>query len=132
MRKSCFAILILGLLFTTFTVFGDTKKLLTSALEPWNPKEILLEGDRLTVITRERRMTDQVLRPLISTGVCMPVFTDAPNSYLSEIKEISVLNTFGRQGYVFSGGRSECQEIGNLPMSDTEMYILSRTRMHTN
>ena len=74
-------------------------------------------------------MTDEVLRPLISTGGCMRVFTGAPDSYLSEIE---VLNTFGRQGYVFSGGRSECQEIGSLPMSDTEMYILSRTRMHTN
>lgn len=132
MRTFSLVVLIFGLLLTASAAMGDTKKLLTSALDSWNPEEILLEGHRLTVITRERRMTDQVLRPIISTGICMPVFTGAPDSYLSEVEEIAVLNTFGRQGYVFSGGRSECQEIGSLPMSDTEMYILSRTRMHTN
>ena len=112
--------------------FSDTGKRLTKALDPWEPQEIRLEGDTLTIITQERRMTDQVLRPLISTGVCMPVFTGAPDSYLAGIQEIAVLNMFGRQGYVFSGGRKECQEIGSLPMNDLEMYILSRTRMHTN
>lgn len=132
MRTFSLAVLIFSLLLTASTAMGDTKKLLTSALDSWNPEEILLEGHRLTVITRERRMTDQVLRSIISTGICMPVFTGAPDSYLSEVEEIAVLNTFGRQGYVFSGGRAECQEIGSLPMSDTEIYILSRTRMHTN
>ena len=102
------------------------------ALDPWDPQEIRLTGNQLTVITRERRMTDQVLRPLISTGVCMPVFTGAPDSYLSGIDEIAVLNIHGRQGYIFSGGRPECQEIGGLPMNDLEKYILSRTRIHTN
>ncbi|BCB62967.1 hypothetical protein HaloA020_36680 (plasmid) [Halomonas sp. A020] len=124
--------LILGSLAIASAANGDDKERLISALEPWNPEEIILEGEQLIVITRERRMTDEVLRPLISTGICMPVFTGAPDSYLAGVEEIAVLNTFGRQGYIFSGGRSECEEIGNLPMSDTEMFILSRTRMHTN
>ena len=136
MRKQVAGVGLIGLLLAAWPLIlvanADTQERLRVALDPWNPQEIRLEGDRLTVITRESRMTDQVLRPLISTGVCMPVFTGAPDSYLAEIEEIAVLNTFGRQGYVFSGGRPECQEIGGLPMNDLEMYILSRTRMHTN
>tara|TARA_R110001599_G_scaffold107820_1_gene270572 strand:+ start:47 stop:457 length:411 start_codon:yes stop_codon:yes gene_type:complete len=136
MRNLVTGSIIIGLLLVGWQIAAvadsDTQERLQVALDPWNPHEIRLTGNQLTVITRERRMTDQVLRPLISTGVCMPVFTGAPDSYLSGIDEIAVLNIHGRQGYIFSGGRSECQEIGGLPMNDLEMYILSRTRMHTN
>lgn len=136
MRNPVAGSIIIGLLLVGWQIAAvadsDTQERLQVALDPWNPHEIRLTGNQLTIITRERRMTDQILRPLISTGVCMPVFTGAPDSYLSGIDEIAVLNIHGRQGYIFSGGRSECQEIGGLPMNDLEMYILSRTRMHTN
>ncbi|MGP9768785.1 hypothetical protein ACT3UM_23980 [Halomonas sp. AOP13-D3-9] len=135
MRNTVAVSITIGLLLVawqTAVADSDTQERLQVALDPWNPQEIRLTGNQLTVITRERRMTDQVLRPLISMGVCMPVFTGAPDSYLSGIDEIAVLNIHGRQGYIFSGGRTECQAIGGLPMNDLEMYILSRTRMHTN
>jgi len=136
MHKQVAWLVLMGLLLAVWPLSSvadaDTQERLRVALDPWNPQEIRLEGDRLTVITRERRITDQVFRSLLSTGVCMPVFMGDSASYLSGIEEIAVLNTFGRQGYVFSGGRSECQEIGGLPMNDLEMYVLSRTRMHQN
>lgn len=136
MRKPVPEVGLTGLLLAIWSMTSladaDTQERLRVALDPWNPKEIRIESDRLTVITRERRVTDQVLRPIISTGICMPVFTGAPDSYLVGIEEISVLNNAGRQGYVFSGGNSECKEIGALPMNDLETYILSRTRMYTN
>lgn len=54
-----------------------------------------------------------------------------PNS-LDGVSEIRILNHFGRQGYVFEGGKAECDEINNMPINQTEIHILGLTHMHTN
>lgn len=102
----------------------------SESLEMWEPKEVRVDGESLIIISKERRITDQIYRAMIVSGLCMGTIP-RPNS-LDGISEIKVLNQFGRQGYVFEGGMEECEEINNMPGNETEMYVLGRTHMHTN
>ncbi|MBG13796.1 MAG: hypothetical protein CL553_11850 [Alcanivorax sp.] len=102
----------------------------TQSLEMWEPKEVRVDGDSLIIISKERRITDQIYRAMIVSGLCMGTIS-RPSS-LDGISEIQVLNQFGRQGYVFEGGKGECEKINNMPANKTEMYVLGQTHMHTN
>lgn len=96
----------------------------------WDPIEIRVEDESLTIISKERRVTDQLYRAMIVSGLCMGTIL-SPSS-LDGVSEVKILNQFGRQGYVFQGGKKECEEVNNMPANKTEMYILGLTRMHTN
>lgn len=100
------------------------------SLEMWEPNDVRVNGESLTIISKERRITDQIYRAMIVSGLCMGTIPH-PRS-LDGIAEIRILNQFGRQGYVFEGGKKECEEINDMPASETEMYVLARTHMHTN
>lgn len=100
------------------------------SLEMWEPNEVRVNGESLTVISKERRITDQVYRAMIVSGLCMGTIP-RPNS-LNGVSEVRILNQFGHQGYVFEGGKQECEEINNMPANKTEIYVLGRTRMYTN
>lgn len=100
------------------------------SLEMWEPNEVRVDGESLTVISKERRVTGQIYRAMIVSGLCMGTIP-RPNS-LDGVSEIRILNQFGRQGYVFEGGKEECEEINNMPANETEIYVLGRTHMHTN
>ena len=102
----------------------------SESLEMWEPKEVRVDGESLIIISKERGLTDQIYRAMIVSGLCMGTIS-RPSS-LEGISEIRVLNQFGRQGYVFEGGKEECEEINNMPSNETEMYVLGRTHMHTN
>lgn len=100
------------------------------SLEMWEPNEVRVDGESLTVISKERRITDQIYRAMIVHGLCMGTIT-RPSS-IDGVSEIRILNQFGRQGYVFRGGKEECEEINNMSANETEIYVLGRTHMHTN
>ena len=100
------------------------------SLEMWQPKEVRVQSGVLSIISKERRITDTIYRAMITAGLCMGSISQ-PKS-LEAISEIRILNQFGRQGYVFEGGNEECSEILNMTGSKTELYVLSRTHMHTN
>ena len=107
------------------TVTKQTEK----SLEMWQPHSITSRNGSLIVLSKERRVTDQIYRAMIG-GICMGTIK-RPAS-LSSVKEIKILNRFGAQGYVFEGGRKQCKKINDMPMSKTKIYILGRTHMHTN
>lgn len=109
---------------------NSTEDHATKSLEMWEPKEVRVDGESLIIVSKERRITDQVYQAMIVSGLCMGTIL-RPSS-LDGISEIKVLNQFGRQGYVFEGGKVECEEINNMPANKTEMYVLGRTHMHTN
>src|SRR5690554_5848408 len=98
------------------------------SLEMWEPNDVRVDGESLTIISKERRITDQIYRAMIVSGLCMGTIP-RPSS-LDRIAEIKILNQFGRQGYVFKGGKQECNEINNISANKTEMYVLGRTHMH--
>jgi len=96
----------------------------------WQPIEISVNNGILSIISKERRVTDTIYNAMIRSGVCMGTIP-FPNS-LKGIKEIRVLNKFGRQGYVFEGGKSECGDLVKMSGSDTDIFILGRTHLHSN
>lgn len=100
------------------------------SLTMWEPNEVRVDGELLTVISKERRITDQIYRAMLVSGLCMGTLS-RPNS-LDGVSEIRILNQFGRQGYVFEGGAEECEEINNMPANEKEIYVLGRTHMYTN
>ena len=128
MRKLAVAlILVLGAPIALASMVEEQAK---QSLEMWEPNEVRVDGESLTVISKERRITDQIYRAMIVSGLCMGTLP-RPNS-LDGVSEIRILNQFGRQGYVFEGGAKECEEINNMPANETEIYVLGRTHMHTN
>jgi len=109
---------------------NSTEDHATQSLEMWETKEVRVDGESLIIISKERRVTDQIYRAMIVSGLCMGTIP-RPSS-LDGISEIQVLNQFGRQGYVFEGGKAECEKINKMPANKTEMYVLGRTHMYTN
>lgn len=99
------------------------------SLEMWEPSSVAYEDGSLIILAKERRVTDQIYQAMIS-GICMGMIS-RPDS-LSGVTEIKMLNRFGRQGYVFEGGESDCKELNEMPMNQTEIHILGMTHMHTN
>ena len=119
-----------------FAVFGFAHAAAASvsnevqkSLELWQPKAVQLNGTSLVVISKERRVTDQIYRAMVG-GICMGVLS-RPSS-LNGVAEIRILNSAGRQGFVFEGGRSECDQINSMPIGDTKLHILGITHMHSN
>lgn len=112
------------------TLASTVEEQAKQSLEMWEPNEVRVEGESLTVISKERRVTDQIYRAMIVSGLCMGTLP-RPNS-LDGVTEIRILNQFGRQGYVFEGGKEECEEINDMPANETEVYVLGRTHMHMN
>lgn len=115
---------------TSMVAANSTEDHATQSLEMWEPKEVRVDGESLIIISKELRITDQIYRAMIISGLCMGAIP-RPSS-LDGISEIKVLNQFGRKGYVFEGGKRECEEINNMPANKTEMYVLGRTHMYTN
>lgn len=115
---------------TPMALASTAERQIKQSLEVWKPHEVRVAGEFLTVISKEHRITDQIYRAIIVSGLCMGNIT-RPNS-LDGISEIRILNQFGRQGYVFEGGKEECEEINNMPANETEIYVLGRTHMHTH
>lgn len=111
-------------------IAGSQEAQIQKSLEMWQPKAVKLQGAALSVISKERRITDTIYQAMITAGLCMGTIS-RPTS-LDGVSEIRILNKFGRQGYVFEGGDSECAEIVKMPVNKTKIYILGRTHMHTN
>lgn len=109
---------------------GNQEAKIQKSLDMWQPKEVKVQSGILTILSKERRVTDTIYQAMITNGLCMGTLSQ-PGS-LDGISEVRVLNQFGRQGYVFDGGASECGELVELPRDKIEMYVLSRTHMHTN
>lgn len=128
MRK--LAVVLMLVLGAPIALASTVEEQAKQSLEMWEPNEVRVDGGSLKVISKERRITDQIYRAMIVSGLCMGTIP-RPNS-LDGVSEIRVLNQFGRQGYVFEGGKEECEEINNMPANETEIYVLGRTHMHTN
>lgn len=116
-------------LLSSATIASSVEAEAKQSLKLWEPISVQKQEEELTVISKERRVTDQIYRAMIG-GLCMGTIP-RPNS-LDGISEIRILNQFGRQGYVFEGGKAECAEINNMPIKKTKIHILGLTQMHTN
>lgn len=115
---------------TTARADVDTSAKVAKSLEQWNPIKIGASDGVVTVVTKERRVTKEIYLAMVGTGLCFGLFIN-PNS-LDGVKEVRFLNQFERQGYVFMGGKAECEQMESIPLSRRELFVLGFTRMHTN
>ena len=79
------------------------------ALELWNPSSVDLNSSgNLVIVLPQRRITATIFRAVMTAGIC-GAGVIAHRSRFPGVRQISVLNQFGAQGYVFEGGAGECQ-----------------------
>lgn len=103
--------------------------ILKSKLKPWQPTEVTLNSDQITVVTPSASITSEVYSSIVSSGVCSPIWTKAvPVHYLKNIKQINVTNKFKTLGYSFENPLSVCKEMGNLMEKPATTVMLGNTR----
>lgn len=126
MKKYLVLISLLFLLSPMLAFADSVEQSVSNSLSSWDVQSVVHSGNKLKVISNENRITDSIYRAMVG-GVCMGQIT-APDC-LSGISEIQFLNKWQKQGYVFEGGRNECQKINNMPIKNTKIYILGKTHL---
>ncbi|MEQ8318771.1 MAG: hypothetical protein RH946_00790 [Rhodospirillales bacterium] len=97
--------------------------------EMWAPIDVRIVGKKAEIILPQKRITDRIYLSVIGAGVCTRLIAK-PNS-LDGIEEISVLNQFAYQGYVFEGGTELCKKLNKMPLGKSkEIYLLGFTHLH--
>lgn len=100
-------------------------------LKPWQPSEIALKGDQITVVLPSTNINSDIYGSIISSGVCSPIWTkDVPAGYLKSIKQINVINKFKAIGYSFENPLSICNEMGNLMDKPATAVMLGNTHTY--
>ncbi|MFM5835756.1 hypothetical protein [Aeromonas caviae] len=115
------------LLFFSFCSQAGTA--LNSALKPWSPSSITKKGEVLHISIPQANITDSMYKSIIKMGVC-PVVWDGKTAEFDGVKEIALLNQYGKQGYVFENAAEACTEMGKLSGSASDTYLLSVTRLY--
>lgn len=101
-----------------------------NALDQWQPVAVKEHGDDVVVVLRARSVEEEAYVSVITGGLCMTQLTDP--EILDGIAEIAVLNRFEGQGYIYTGGRTGCKELNEMPLNSKEWRIkfLSMTRVY--
>jgi hypothetical protein len=101
-------------------------------LKPWQPSEIALKSDQITVVLPSAKINSDIYGSIISGGVCSPIWTkDVPTGYLKNIKQINVINKFKAIGYSFENPLNVCKEMGNLMDKPATAVMLGNTHTYT-
>lgn len=104
---------------------------LKSKLKPWQPSEVTLEHEQITVVTPGATVNDGTYNAIISSGVCSPIWTkDVPANYLKKIKVINITNKFKASGYSFENPLSVCNEMGKLMDKPATAVMLGNTHVY--
>jgi hypothetical protein len=100
-------------------------------LKPWQPSEIALNGDQITVVLPGANINSDTYGLIISSGICSPIWTrDVPAGYLKNIKQINIINKFKTIGYSFENPLSVCKEMGNLMDKPAATLMLGNTHTY--
>lgn len=102
---------------------------LNAALKPWSPSSITKEGDVLHISIPQAKITDSMYKSVIKMGVC-PIVWDGKTAEFDGVKEVALLNQYGKHGYVFENAVAACSELGKLSGVDSDTYLLSVTRLY--
>lgn len=102
---------------------------ISNRLDIYAPLGIEASDGVLSITMNEQRITNDIYISVITT-LCLNAITDPPS--LNDINEVRVLNMFGRQGFVFEGGRQECEGVVNFSGNNLEIHILGMTHAHMN
>lgn len=127
--KSTIAVVTI-LLCTTAQAQTNNVKTLQKQLRLWQPIEINEINNIVTVVLDTNQVTSEIYDAVISSGVCMDVWTkDVPNSYMKTTKELQILNKHKAFGYVLENPLATCNEMGKEPDDKAKVVMLSKTHM---
>ena len=110
-------------------LMAQPSKEIQQSLATWQPISMTIKSGNLLIVTKENRVTDTIFKAIIKNGVCMPIWLGSKKA-LNGIKEITILNKFQKQGYIFEGGKNACQEMGNLKDKQSDFYLLGHSRLY--
>ncbi|MDG4649360.1 hypothetical protein P6F26_12990 [Roseibacterium sp. SDUM158017] len=79
--------------------------------EMWQPIEISVEPDGLTIVLPQRRVTQQIYLAILQAGLCLGPLLDRP---ISDVGDVRILNQFARQGFVFEGNLADCYSLSEI------------------
>lgn len=116
--------------FSVATAQASDAITLKNKLKPWQPTEISLKDEQLTVVMPAASIDDETYKLITSSGICSPIWTkDAPADYLKKIKAINVTNKFKSSGYTFENPLSTCNEMGKLMDKPATALLLGNTHV---
>lgn len=120
----------LTLALTSYTAQANDISVMKKSLKPWQPIEVSKSGDTLTVVLNENQVTPTIYDTVISTGVCMDIWTkDVPANYLEKVKELHILNKHKFKGYVLEQPLATCNEMGKEQPERAKVIMLSHTHL---
>jgi hypothetical protein len=93
---------------------------LRGALDGWEPESVELEGEKLVITAKEKRLTPIIYRSMIG-AVCAT--TAADPGALAPVREVQIVNRFKATGYVFEGGQQACEEFVEMPGGPTDAGV---------
>lgn len=117
----------------SYSAFAQTSEKLTleKNLKVWQPTEISNKNKIITVVLPGKNLTPEAYESIVTGGICMPIWTkDAPNKYLENIKELSIVNQYKMLGFTIESPASTCAEMGKLMDKPGKTYLASKTRMY--
>lgn len=92
-------------------------------LKPLDIKAVELTGDALRVDMNRPRVTEDIYTTVVN-NICTSLILEPGSWGKTDFRRIEVVNSFGAQGRVFTGGAAECKAIGKLTMDQVNQEFL--------
>lgn len=126
--KRLVLVLLLTLLSVPSAFAGDAPQILLDNVSPWAPKAIVKEKDKLSIVLDQRKITPTIYEAIMTSGVCYA--SDKDLNVLSGVNQVEILNTFGRQGYVFTGNAAICRDILDASKDLSKILLMGNSRLY--
>ena len=92
-------------------------------LKPLDIKSGALTGEALRVDMNRPRVTEDIYATVVN-NVCTSLILEPGSWGKTDFRRIEVVNSYGAQGRVFTGGAAECKAIGKLTMDQVNQQFL--------
>lgn len=92
-------------------------------LKPLDINSVELDSNVLRVDMNRPRVTEDIYATVINS-VCASLILEPGSWGKTDFQRVEVVNSFGAQGRVFSGGAAECKAIGKLTMDQVNQEFL--------
>lgn len=102
---------------------------ITKALKVYAPERTMFDQGQLVVVLPQPRITDKIYGAVLGS-VCGTVWLKEDWGG-AKVREIYVLNQHAAQGYVFEGGKVECDAMGPMKRDEANAYEAAHTRAET-
>ncbi|MGF6139827.1 hypothetical protein [Pseudomonas laurylsulfatiphila] len=121
MKKIGFTLLLLASI--NFAHAEPVPASIAKQLKPLDIKAVVLTNDVLRVDMNRPRVTEDIYATVVN-NVCTSLILEPGSWGNTDFRRIEVVNSFGAQGRVFTGGAAECRAIGKLNMDQVNQEFL--------